>query len=218
MRSARKLFLVAAMAIAALAMTAGPASAQVEVLEEGNEHCPAVVVESAHVVHGGCHFEFESTGEVPFFAFVPGVGTVQLFNCEFHLEARIGEDGAGYITQAVMTSHPAPSFPCTRTPCDEAAPSHEEFLWPIQINEVSGQESIEVTFCLRPVTGSEGESNTPCEVHLPDADLGNHDYELGAAGSTQYHCEVAPGIDVWIENAHFVYEEGSDEEKIEIVH
>ena len=58
----------------------------------------------------------------------------------------------------------------------------------------------------------------PCEVHLPIEDLGSHDYEIGTAGGTEYHCEVPPGVDVWIENAHFEYEEGTEEEKIEIVH
>lgn len=218
MRLARKLFLLAAMAIAALAMTASTASAQiVELSEEGGDHCPAVV-KNVHDVTGGCHIEFESENEVPLVANVPGVGVVTLSNCEVHIEARVGEDGEGWVTQALLTGHPAPSVPCTRTPCDEAAPSHVELPWEIHIEEDGpGLEFADVRFCLRPVANDEGVGNSFCTVHLPISDNGNHDYEIG--DNADAHCE--PGdfpFDVWIETPHFQYEEGSTEPKIEIVH
>ena len=216
MRLARKLFLLAAMAIAALAMTASTASAQiVELSEEGGDHCPAVV-KNVHDVTGGCHIEFESENEVPLVANVPGVGVVTLSNCEVHIEARVGEDGEGWVTQALLTGHPAPSVPCTRTPCDEAAPSHVELPWEIHIEEDGpGLDFADVRFCLRPVANDEGVGNSFCTVHLPISDNGNHDYEIGHTPSEDF-CELSAPVPISIESAHFLYEEGSD--KIEILH
>ena len=214
MRLARKLFLLAAMAVAALAVGAGAANAQVEVIDEpSGEHCGAVTTLTAHTAVGGCLVEFESTGAVPLHAYIPG--KVTLFDCSWHLEARIGENGTGYVTQAKLTNTTPGS--CPRTPCDEAAPSHAELLWPFVLNESAGQESLELTFCLRPLTfpDVEGQGNTPCTVHLEVTDLGNHDYEIGHSPSESF-CEPGLPFPVSLESLHFLYEEGSD--KIEIIH
>lgn len=223
MRLARKLVLFAVMALMTLAMTASTASAQIEVLdEETDEHCSEVTLGEAHSVIGGCHIEYQSTGEIPFFTNIPGTGIVQLWSCEFHFEARLDESGAGYVSRAVLTSPPQPSFPCPRTPCDE--PTHEELPWPMHLEEVAGEETLELTLCLRPIEGPyepEGQGNTPCTVHFEVEDLGGHNYEIGHPGEAEAHCE--PGgwpFDVWFENAHFLNEEdpATSTEDIEILH
>ena len=216
MRLARKLFLLAAMAITALAMTAGTANAQIEVLDEPTgEHCGTVTTPTAHTAAGGCLVEFQSEEEIPLHAYIPG--KVTLSDCEVHITARIGEDGEGYVTKALLTEEPGSDVPCTRTPCDEAEPSHAELLWPIHLREAAGEESIEATFCLRPITDPdvEGQGNTPCTVHLEVTDLGNHDYEIGHSPSESF-CEPGLPFPVSLESLHFLYEEGSD--KIEIIH
>lgn len=214
----RKLVLITAMAVVALAVTAGSASAQYEVVDEATfEHCSAVTFPVEHEAVGGCRVEFQSTGEVPFFVNVPGAGVVQLFNCEWHLEARIGEVGEGYVTQATLTSHPAPSFPCTRTPCDEPAPDHSELAWPIQIEEAAGAETLEMAYCLRPINSAEGADHFSCTVHLELTDLGSHDVEIGHPGEAEAHCEAGLPFDVWLQNAHFLYEDTMGE-RIEVIH
>ncbi len=217
MRLARYLFIFMAMAFAALALTAATATAQIEFLdEETDQHCPALVVVE-HSVGGGCHVEYESEGHIPLVAYIPG--PVVISNCNVHLEARIGEDGAGYITQALLTNEPVPpNPPCTREPCDEPAPGHEDLLWPLQLEENGpGQESIETEFCLRVANsagGVEGGASARCEVHLPFTHVLSHDHELG--DDAEYFCEVSPiPAPVSIQRVHFVNENpasGSNED------
>lgn len=217
MRLISKVVPIVAMVLAGSAIAAVNASAQVEIFDEDGEHCDPVTIQ-AHVALSGCRIEFQSTGGVPLFAFIPPFGTVQLSNCEVHFEGRMAEDGSGYVTQASLTSELPPWFPCTRTPCDESHPSHAELLWPFHLEEVGGQETIEVAFCLRPSTNEEGVGNLPCIVHLELADLGGHNYEIGHYG-IRSHCENTP-FDIWIENAHFLNEEDpwTSIDDIEIVH
>ena len=211
---ARTLFLLTAMAAAALAVAGGTANAQREVSDEGSgEHCPPSTVASAHTADGGCVVELQSEGGIPLHGYVPGKVTV--FSCEWHLTARIGDDGEGYVTQALLFQDASSQIPCTRTPCDEPTPSHEEIPWPIDINEAGGEESLELTFCMRPVFDAEGSGALPCTVHLEVTDLGNHDYEIGHTPSEDF-CELSAPVPISIESAHFLYEEGSD--KIEILH
>lgn len=218
MRRVLELLLPAMALVAMLTAGAGSASAQFEISDEGTEqHCSAVEMVTLYTVSGGCSVEFESTGEVPLFVDVPGVGPTQIANCEYHLEARIGEDGEGVVTSAVLTSHPEPSFPCTRTPCDTVAPAHLELLWPIRLVESAGEETLEMTFCVRPTAAAEGSSNVACAVDLEIDDLGGHQHEIGHPGGVEVHCQrsIFP-VAIWIENAHFVTEGGSD--SVEIVH
>jgi len=223
MRLARKLFLLAAMALAALALTATTANAQVEVIDEDgfNDHCPAVTVVNDHDVVGGCHVEYKSEGDVPLVVQTAG-GPVTLSSCEFHLSGRVGENGSGYIDNALLTDEVPPSNPpCTRTPCDEPSNAahhpHAELLWPIAFTEIDGVETLEATFCLRPTANPEGSGNTPCEVHLPWTDNGGHNYEIGAPTGI-YSCENLPPVS--ITRAHFVNETDPElgTEDVEIIH
>jgi len=222
MRLARKRFLLAAMALAALALTATTANAQIEVLdEETDDHCSAVTVVNDHDVTGGCHVEFKSLHDVPLVLTTAG-GPVTLSNCLVHMEGHINETGSGYIDTVALTDEVPPANPpCTRTPCDEAADAahhpHAELLWPVSFTEVSGVELVETTFCLRPSANAEGVGNTFCEVHLPWADKGGHNYEIGAPTGI-YSCENLPPVS--IRQAHFVNETApeSGTEDVEIIH
>lgn len=219
MRLAHKFFQSMALMLIGLAISATTASAQVELLEEDGGHCPAVT-KIGHHVEGGCVVEYQSTGEVVMFAHVPGIGPVQLTNCELHFEARVGEGGEGWVTQSTVTSHPSPSFPCTRTACDEAGDSNDphavipaEFV----ILETGGVESGELRFCFRPTSNPEGVGGAFCTMHATGSDTGNHGFELGDP-ETETHCE--PGdipFDVWVTNSHFVVEEGPSS-NVELVH
>jgi hypothetical protein len=223
MRLARKLFLLAAMAITALALTATAANAQVEVIEEDGIHCPPVSLSpTGHNVTGGCDIEYRSERHIPLVAYVPN--PVVVSNCRVHLSALVGENGAGYVTAALLSDEVPPANPaCTRFPCDENGPvgSSKMIPWPLQIEENGpGLESIEATFCLRTIASGEGGAPTQCQVHLPlTQNVGTHDHEIGGA-NLEVFCEVAPMFPTSIRNAHFLNEvpAAQSTEDIEVIH
>ncbi len=216
MRLARKLFLLVAMAFAALAMTAGAASAQVEVLEEDGGHCSAVAVGVGHAVTGGCDVEYTTEHHIPLVAYTPA--PVIVSNCNVHLSAQIGETGAGVVNVAVFTAETVnPPVPgCTRAPCDEA--TGQMLPWPVQILETGpSTERLEATFCLRTIPSGPGGPGTYCEVHLPFSQVGNHNHEVG--DNQEYPCEVA-AIPTAIRNVHFINETPANNstEDIALIH
>ncbi len=223
MRLVHRLFLLATVALAAFALSATHANAQIEVFNEAtDEHCGAVVVDG-HEANGGCHVEYLAEEHISFVAHPP-TGPVVLLNCNWHLEAQIGEDGSGYVTHALLTDEVPPSSPpCTRTPCDEAAPSHEDLLWPLQIEENSpGQESLELEFCIRTANafgGVEGGTQSRCEVHFPFTSDAGHNHEM--ADHAEYFCEVsAAPVPISIQEVHFINENPAEasEEDIYLLH
>ncbi len=211
------------MTLAAFTLSAVTAQAEVEVFNEAtDEHCSPLNVDG-HIVTDGCHVEYESEEHISLVAHPP-TGPVVISNCNVHLEAQIGEDGAGYVTQALLTDEtPPPSPPCTRTPCDEPGPSHQELPWPLHIEEnAAGSESVEGEFCLRvsdAFGGTEGGAGSRCEVHLPFTHVLSHDHELG--DHAEYFCEVSPSpVPISIRDVHFINEEpaGESSEDIYLVH
>jgi hypothetical protein len=225
MRLARKLVLFAGVALMALAMSPGAVSAQELEVHDETEGvvlpCGGVAL-VVHTVSGGCHAEFRSEGNVTLVAHVPT--PVSISNCQFHLDARIGTDGGGYVTRAVL-SPPAPPFGpgCTRAHCDEAASApnpHAELPWTIHFNESAGALSAEIRLCLRVLSAGEGGTPGYCTLHLPVTDQGDHNYELGTSNLEAF-CE--PGdwdFGVSFLGSHFLNETppGSSAEDIEIVH
>jgi hypothetical protein len=189
MRLASKLFVLGAMAVAVLAVTAGSASAQFEVLDEDGDggHCPEVTLLSGHAVQGGC--ELDVRGKIAIYAHIPA--ETPIINCFIDLEARIDENGEGYIESAIFTAGTAPpAVPCTRAPCDEA--NGNQLPWRFHLNEVTpGDEQLEMTFCLRTVASGPGGTGTNCEVHLELSDLSSHNYEIGHLAQHQF-CEGNP--------------------------
>lgn len=195
MRLARKLFLLAGMALATLAMTASSASAQIEVLTEPQaDHCPAITA-VGHNVSGGCHILFESTVDIPLHAYIPQKVTVS--NCEVNLEGVIDENGEGYVTNATLDPPHAGAVPCTREACDEQIPDpHPTIPWPFHVVEHgAADEEVEAEFCLQGIN-TEGPGNW-CHVHLEFTEIGDHAYELGhldgPGDPTEVFCENNPG-------------------------
>lgn len=207
----RKLSLAVMMAVAVMAMTASSANAEVQVFEEPGGLCSNVSL-SGHVVSGGCHVEFQSTGDVWLVVYVPAPTIVSA--CQVHLEARIGGNGFGYVTTLTLTA-PSRPVPCTRAQCTEAGTS-TRIPQPIQLNEVAGAESLERRFCLQGPDGSQGS----CTVHLPVENEGGHNYEFGAGGGEAF-CEAGDyPFPVSIRNAHYINEVPAETgtEDVEIIH
>jgi hypothetical protein len=224
MRPARKLFVLAAMTLTVLALGVTTANAEnpVEVIEEETgEHCTAVSLGAGHAVSGGCHIAYESEGHIPWVAYVPS--PVIISQCAWHLDAQIGEDGSGYITNAVLFNGPVSEAPgCTRAPCDEAG-SGAMLPWPLQIvegeNETDPSEDVEVEFCLRTIASGQGGAPSRCQVHVPiTQDAVNHNHEIGTPAG-EYFCEVSPQpFPISIRDVHFNVEEPAATEDIEILH
>jgi hypothetical protein len=203
MRATRKLFLVGALALAALAMMASSASAVTILQEPGNTPCESGPVLDTHVVDGGCHADFGDADGIPLLLHT-GAAEVQLSSCALSLEARVNSAGIGYATNQVFSNPPPPAPPnsCTRTPCDEA--NMAKLAWPLEITTTNSLESI---FCLRPIQAGEGQGQAFCHIVLPISGSG-HAYVVGAP-ATEYQCE---GLPVEISDVELV----AGEERIEI--
>jgi hypothetical protein len=203
MRTALKLLLVAATALAALAFTATNASAQLSVENEASEAaCPALPT--------GCHVEFEAE-DVPLFAHIPSVGELPQSNCNVLLEARIGPDGEGDVVEANLTDPHNPGLAdCTREPCET-----DEVMepWPIHINEDEpNTEEVTITFCLS-LRDGDMTDKTHCTLHLPLVQTG-HMQEVTANASNR--CAEVPAVAI---AGHFTsHEGGTGTEEIEIHH
>jgi len=210
MRLARTLLMLGAVSLLALAMTAGSASAQLEVHSEpGGDGCGEVTL-VGHAVSGGCHVEAESLGTVTLYAYVPA--KVAISACDVYAEGYVGQDGSGYITESHLTAPSTGSVPCTRRPCDEA--NGTMIPWEAHIDEPApAEESVEATFCIRSVPSAPGTPGSSCTVHLPLFSIGTHDWEVG--NSSEYFCEVSQPFPVSIEGDFGAVPDG---ERAEVVH
>ncbi len=178
MRLAIRLLVLVATALAVVAIGSPSASAQGEVsAETTSDHCSAVTLSAGHTVAGGCRIRVVSESELILQAFVGGFGWLTISTCEAQVEAALGEDGAGYVYDAVLTPHQGP--PCTRRPCDETTGA--QLPWPLLVTA----GSLEITYCLRTVFDPPGAAGTWCHMEVPLATDG-HQVELtttGASGS-----------------------------------
>lgn len=206
MRLVRKLLMLGAMSASAIALTAGSASAQLEVHSEpGGEGCGEVTLED-HVVSGGCHIEAESLGTVKLYAYIPSMPPIVVSACDIYAEGFVGQDGSGYVAEVDFMAPSSGMVPCTRQACDEA---NETMLpWPASI--VGG--TIEMTFCVRAVNSQPG-TGLPCEVHLPLSDSGSHDWLIG--DGTEYFCESFEEAPLAIDGEYTTVPEG---EKVEVAY
>jgi hypothetical protein len=185
MRATRKLFLVGALALAALAMMASSASAVTILQEPGNTPCEDGPTLDGHEVTGGCHADFGDADGIPLLLHT-GAAEVQLSNCAVSLEARVDGNGDGWVTNQVFSNPPAPApaNSCTRTPCDEV--DMFRLAWPLNITATN---SLETAFCLRAIPAGESQGQF-CHVVLPISGSG-HAYTVGAP-ATEYQCEGLP--------------------------
>jgi hypothetical protein len=125
MRFSRKLVLMAAMVISALAMTASSASAVEVKNEESGNHCgPCNVLvagETQLVVHSG---GMEQT----------------VSNCTNTLNGEIYEDGSGHITNIGLSGGSA----CVSVECRTPTPAGTDDEWPVNVDA----GTIAAEFCL----------------------------------------------------------------------
>ena len=182
MRLARKLAILTAMAMAAMALTATSASAVEVSSEPGGVHCTATVLMSNHSVEGGCKIRAVSEEETKVQAQIaPGVWFT-VSSCEDQFEAAMGESGEGYLYNATTSGHAA-GDPCTRTQCDEGeagATPHAKMPWHLRLNSTT---SMEVRFCLRTNNTAEGTAGTTCHTNVAVSISPTHRYEFSAKPS-----------------------------------
>jgi hypothetical protein len=178
MRIARKMILVAAMALAAMAFSAASASALTASTEPSGALCPALTATG-----GGC--VLHAWGEVQLQGHVFGVESVAS-DCNVEFTGRVDSTGTGKVDKAVLTHH-LNQTDCTRTPCN--------LPWNTKVTAVSPGDdtkgfTLATTFC---VSTSGGTIQT-CTVALPITESG-HTYSgiFHVSASDQTN---APGCEV----------------------
>lgn len=220
----RKLFLLSAMVLAAGALMATSANAQISIQEEAGENhdCADLTVDHptspdpspitagvvAADVDGGCHVDFGSeTGtNVPLFVNL-GSGPMEVLSCEWHLEARVEANGEGWVNGFDFQSpHGSPPVGCLREPCENG--NGEQLAWPVHIRETGPEaKRLAFTMCISTLDMS---TNTTCALTVPLSDQGDHNYEANLAAS----CTNLPPVSF----AGHLLSTASEGEQIEITH
>lgn len=206
MRNLRKLLLVMASVVAALAFSASAVSAQepVEVSNETTEeHCSDVTMEHHEPDDATC--TVRAVSERPSILWLHN-GTIEFpFSaCDNVFEAAINEDGEGFIYNQELTPE---GGICGREPCDEAESgeaAHKNLAWPAEITEVAEDElNLHVVFCLYPHSDDPGDEGntalfTNCEVNLSleDEHPPNHEWEVGTPPIDQNGNGGAPCVNL----------------------
>jgi hypothetical protein len=165
MRLARKLFLLLAMALTALAMSATTASADtpVEVHDETGTHCGDPDPCEIHVV-----------GES--LLHVTGVPTFVVSQCEDEFVAEIYEDGTGHITDLTGINHNAQA--CATVQCNGVGESPDEIEWEFTTEETGPeQEELQTRFCLDARDDPDAIGNhCDADVRIEEDPLVDHQY------------------------------------------
>ena len=216
MRLARKLFLLAAMAITALALTAGTASAQEQSVEVENEatgvHCSVAAANCDHHV----------------VSVTPSVLTQHVFgsesqasSCTDEFVATLGENGNGAIN--TYTNDHVTNQACTRIKCNGVGEPAAEASWPVTATgetitnpETNDTGHLTVRFCLD-TEDNPGGGGTHCNVEIDVSEEANHTYEFRAVDEP---CPIAPPFISAELDGHWISEgtPGTGQEDIEIVH
>jgi hypothetical protein len=180
MRNLRKLFMVAALAVAAMAFSASSASATmpVEAMDENaaGAHCPPVSHGGGNA-DGGCHLFAESTS-VQLIHHQAG-GDVITADCINSYEVRLDENGEGWIENQVIapgSSNCGSTAVGGVTACTAPPEPGEEPLWHLNIeHDGNGNEEATAEFCIDRVINEascEWEGDTTLSVgELPGHDL-----------------------------------------------
>ena len=240
MRIARKLTPVAMLALAAGALLAPSAFAQIEpelhnqaprliaaqeVHAAADVACPAVVptppvAVSPTVTSGGCRVHVASTGNVPFTAHLSAGGTeVVITECAIEFDIRIDAAAEGWISHQEFTG---PAAVCTRQACGQPTPpTGEGRAYSFHLSEVEPPARTEqaiVLFCMEPI-GQTAPSH--CEITFPLTQPTTHRYRLVAVDASGHgtafpHCEWTGTFDV--EAVLGTTGEAQAEQNIEIRH
>ena len=240
MRIARKLTLLAMLALAATALAAPSAFGQEtepelhnqaprliaaqEVHAAADVACPAVVptppvAVSPTVTSGGCRVHVNSVGGVPLFAHLSAGGTeVQISNCAVEFDIRIDAAAEGWIAHQEFTG----GAECTKRACGQVTPpTSEGRAYSFHMAEVeppARTENAVVLFCTENLDGSQA---SHCEVTFPLSQPTTHRYrfsgtDISGHGTFFPHCELTGTFDV--EAALGTSGEGQAEQNIEIRH
>ena len=237
---ARKLTLLAMLALAATAVAAPSAFAQVEpelhnqaprliaaqeVHAAADVACPAVVptppvAVSPTVTSGGCRVHVASVGTVPLSAHLSAGGTeVVVSSCTVEFDIRIDAAAEGWITHQEFTGD---ASVCIRQACGQPTPpTGEGRAYSFHMEEVeppARTERAQVLFCTEPI-GQTAPSH--CEITVPLSQPTTHRYRFVAADASGHgaafpHCELTGTFDV--EAVLGTSGEAQAEQNIEIRH
>ncbi|HYI99602.1 MAG TPA: hypothetical protein VEX36_08010 [Thermoleophilaceae bacterium] len=216
MRTARRLTLLAMLAVAATALAAPSAFAQTEpelhnqtprliaaqeVHAGADVACPAVTPSPPPnpgplVTAGGCRGHYTASNVVLTAHLSAGGTEVVVSSCNVEVDVRGDSAGEGYVAHQEMTQGTAGS--CTRRACGQVTPpSSEGRAWTTygQETEVAGQgprEAAVVLFCTEDLANP---ISSHCEVTVPFFQGATHRYTFTAAdvsghGTAFPHCEL----------------------------
>ena len=207
MRIARKLTLLAMLAIAAAALAAPSAFAQTSTEPEAHNQTPRLIVQQeVHAANdvncplvtpsppvappalppttagGGCRSHVNGPNLILSRHDAAGAEAVSTV-CNYEFDIRVDVAGEGYITHQELTGDPAT---CVVRPCGGATPpgTSEGRIWSFFMfeSEVAGstaRERITFMFCIEPVPPIVGPPSH-CEVTLPFTQPTTHRYQFTA--------------------------------------
>jgi len=210
MRLARKLVLVTAMALTAMAMFAGAASAQEQSVTVVNE--PSGVPCSGAGAGNNCEVHVQGSSVLQQHIFG---SESQASACTDEFVAEMQSNGSGVITQYTNVNVPA----CTRVMCNGVGEAAGENRWPItsagEYAEIANNGHMTVRFCLDTRTDPNG-GGTHCTVEIQIDEHANHRYGFAVS---DWRCPIFFGVNAeltgsWESEA--VAEPGRD--NIEIIH
>ena len=218
MRIARKLVLLAIMAIAATALAAPSALAasasqhdsrsvepqlphtapELQVREEtSNVLCAAVnpaagTVPSPTLTSGGCKAHVRGHN-IRLIAHISGGIEVETFNCDWEFELRIDSTGRGWIThQEIVDSVEGPAGGCFRHPCPqlpEPAEPAEAKAWGFSLRERGLVAPRETATVLLCLSPRDGEHGAQTHCEL---EIPFTETEAGLATNHRYHLNLNP--------------------------
>jgi hypothetical protein len=247
MRIARKLTLLAMLALAAAALAAPSAFAQTEPLVHNQNpqiivqaevhgttdtNCSEVApspapVPSPLISAGGCITHASATS-VQLWAHLSAGGTeVLVSNCDFEFDMRIDSAGEGYLTHQEFTAPTSGGGgSCTRRACGQVTPpTSEGRAWSffMRESEPAPTERLTFLFCTEPIAGG---AASHCEVTIPIEEPSAHAYrfvmtDVSGHGTFFPHCEFGSAASPAQFNTEAVLgttNEGSPEQRLEVRH
>ena len=215
MRIARKLTLLAMLAIAAAALAAPSAFAQTSAEPEAHNQTPRLIVQQeVHAANdvncalvtpsppavppalppttagGGCRTHVASVGTVPLSQHDALGNEAVISNCTVEFDLRIDVAGEGYVTHQEFTGDPTA---CTTKPCGQVTPPTSEgriwsfFTFESEVAGSTARERAILLFCIEPAGGGPA---SHCEVTVPFTQPATHRYRFTA---TDAGCHAAAG-------------------------
>ncbi len=208
---ALKLVLTAAMAMTAMAMTAGTASAQEEPVDVFNEPSGT----PCSTATGNCDHHFVGSSVVTQHVFG---SESQATSCDDEFVARLGPNGNGTIP---TYTNNAPVAPCNRIKCNDVGEGPGEATWPVTNTGeyAAGSPTLDghltYRFCLDLASNPNG-TGTHCTIEVDVDATATHRYRFTAVGE---HCPLLPGVEAELDGTwNTEATPGSGQEQIEIVH